>query len=331
MKSAASLAMHELSEIRDRHKAELDRNIAYVKELSNEYITVENELLNAGKALLRCVLDGGENFEKIKDYIQKKQKQKAEILSTLNLPADYLDEKYDCPICRDTGYDENGLKCTCLKRLTAKYIDKNSNITELMKNQTFENFDLSMFSPVPDSTGKAPLDIINSAKTFSENFADDLSTAEPFNILFLGNAGTGKTYMSSCIANRVLSKNKTVYYQTAYKLCEIMENVKFNKYETPEEAQDAAMALKYANDVDLLIIDDLGTEFLTQFTAAALFDLLNTRLLKHKAAIISTNLSLDDMEQKYSDRLTSRIIGEYKIIRLIGADLRKKALTDMIK
>lgn len=323
MQSANSLAMQELSEIREKHQAELDANTAKVRALAPEYTGIENELMRAGKSLLRSVLQGGRDFDKIKKYIQSKQKEKLEILNRLSLPSDFLDEKYNCENCRDTGFDDNGLKCACLKELTSKYIGVNSNMTEFMKSQTFENFNFSLFSPVPQANGKSPLDIVNAAYDISKKYADNLDEAHPKNLLFKGDTGTGKTYFSSCIGNLALKRGKTVYYQTAYKLCELMENVKFGRFETIEEQQEEQYAIKYINNADLLIIDDLGTEFSTQFTSAALFDLLNTRLLKNKATVISTNLSFDDMDKMYSGRMTSRILGEYKIIKLIGQDLRK--------
>lgn len=326
MQSANSLAVQELNEIRERHKAELDSNTEKVRSLAPEYTRIESDLMRAGQALLRSVLHGGKDFEKIKSFIEAKQKEKLEILKRLSLPEDFLDEKYNCENCRDTGFDDNGLKCTCLKELTSKYIDINSNMTEIMKNQTFENFDFSLFSPVPDSSGKAALDIAKAAYNKAKSFAENFENSTPSNILLMGNAGTGKTYISSCIGNLALKRGKTVYYQTSYKLCELMENVKFGKYEIPDEQQNAYTTLKYINDVDLLIIDDLGTEFLTQFTAAALFDLLNTRLLKNKATVISTNLGFEAMEKMYSQRLTSRIFGEYIIMTLKGSDLRRKSL-----
>lgn len=326
MQSANSLALQELNEIRERHKAELEANTAKVRSLAPEYAGIEADMMRAGNSLLRSVLHGGKDFEKIKSFIEAKQREKLEILKRLSLPEDFLDEKYDCENCHDTGFDDNGLKCNCLKELVSKYISINSNMTELMKNQTFENFDLSLFSPVPDSSGKAPLDVAKSARDIAKNFAENFDKVQPSNLLLRGNAGTGKTFISSCIGNLALKRNKTVYYQTSYKLCELMENVKFGKYESPDEQQSGYTTIKYINDVDLLIIDDLGTEFLTQFTAAAIFDLLNTRLLKNKATVISTNLGFEAMEKLYSQRLTSRIFGEYKIVTLVGSDLRRKSL-----
>ena len=137
------------------------------------------------------------------------------------------------------------------------------------------------------------------------------------NMLLMGNAGTGKTFVSSCIANRALERGKTVYYQTAYKLFETFESSKFGK---DDEAPDI---VKYVYDVDLLIIDDLGTEFVTQFTAASLFDIINTRIISGKSTIISTNLDFETLSEMYSQRIASRFIGEYKILQTLGEDIRK--------
>lgn len=327
MQSANSLALQELNKIRNEHKFEQSEHIEEVRTLAPEYSEIEIALLGAGKNLLKSVLNGGNNFDSIKEFIQRKQADKLRILKHLSLPADYLEEKVNCENCSDTGFDDNGLKCVCLKQLTEKYIVVNSNLTDNMKSQTFDNFNFSLFSAVPDSSGKAPLDIINSAYKISMSFANNFDKIPPQNILLRGNAGTGKTYLSSCIGNAVLERGKTVYYQTAYKLCELLENIKFGKYSTPEDMNSARSTVKYINDVDLLIIDDLGTEFATQFTSAALFDLLNTRLIKSKSTIISTNLDFTTMENMYSTRFTSRIIGEYLILILIGKDLRKSNIS----
>lgn len=327
MQSAHALAMSELNQIRENNSAELERRRAKVRKLSPAYAAVEADLMKGGNALLRSVLSGSREFDKIKSFIQGKQKEKQNILKQLNLPEDYLDEIYNCPLCRDTGFDEEGKKCSCLKELTRKYIDKNSNMTDLMREQTFENFDFSLFSPSPDEKGKSELDLAQKAYKRAEDFAETFEQ-EGKNMIFRGNAGTGKTYLSSCIANRALQRGKTVYYQTAYKLCELLENIKFGKYDNPDDYDQASTLRKYLDEVDLLIIDDLGTEFMTQFTAAAIFDLINTRLLKNKSTVISTNLDFEAMEEMYSSRFTSRIFGSYSIIFTNKSDLRKKNLAN---
>lgn len=324
MKSAHALAVSELEQTREKNRRELERRRKYVREHEPILSEIEAKLMEGGNALLRCVLNGGRDFENIKKFIQKKQSEKQELLESMGLPKDYLDEIYDCQNCHDTGFDSSGRKCSCLVRLTAKYIDLNSNMTELMKSQTFENFDFSLYSPNPDGRKTSPLEHATKAYNIAKSFADDFSNGR--NIILMGNAGTGKTYLSNCIGNRALARGKTVYYQTSYKLFELLENLKFGKYDDSSEYDRALSIKKYVYSADLLIIDDLGTEFVTQFTAAALFDLINTRLLDSKATVISTNLSLESMEKMYSTRFTSRIFGEFKMIFMYSEDLRKKKI-----
>lgn len=332
MKSAHALAMQELTEIREANKRKHAERLRHVRNAAPEFTQIENSMQRAGTQLLKAVLHGNtDDFEKIKSIIQKKQAEKAELLKSLDLPEDYLDEKYDCDICSDTGFDDNGRRCECLKKLINKYIIQNSNMSEIMKSQSFDTLDLTLYS----ATNKLPNGrtereqinrIYNAALKFANTFDEDNR-----NLLLIGNAGTGKTFLSSCIANRALERGKTVYYQTAYPLFELMENIKFGKNnDDPEAAADMAYTAKYLRQVDLLIIDDLGSEFTTQFTAAAFFDLLNARLTSGKSVILSTNLSLDDLETLYSRRVSSRLQGEFQIIRTIGDDIREKKLKHQI-
>ena len=155
--------------------------------------------------------------------------------------------------------------------------------------------------------------ICERASAFAEGFE---KTHE--NLLILGNAGTGKTFVTSCIANRALERGKTVYYQTAFRLFDIFERAKFGK----EDAEEAEEVVRYVYDVDLLIIDDLGTEFVTQFTTAAFFDVINSRIISGKSTIISSNLDFEKLSEIYSQRITSRFMGDYTIVQTVGRDLR---------
>ncbi len=314
MESAYVLASREIEEIRLRNQAEQSRRHMEVCTKRPEFAKLETELMKNGARLLNCVLNKCESFEEIKGSIQDLQKAKAEVLSSIGLPEDYLDDIHDCADCRDTGFID-GKRCSCLKNLISKHIGANSNLTEFMREQTFEKFDMSLFAGqnADGRVMKVMQIVCDTAYSFAESF--DVSHE---NLLLLGNAGTGKTFVSSCIANRALERGKTVYYQTAFKLFEIFENAKFGKDD--EESEDI---VKYVYDVDLLIIDDLGTEFVTQFTLAALFDIVNARIIAGKSTVISTNLSFETLAETYSQRIASRFMGEYKIIQTLGEDIRK--------
>jgi len=315
MESAYVLANRELEEIRLNNQAEQSKRHMEVCNAIPQFAEVENELMKSGTRLLSCILDKRKNFEEIKESIRGLQAKKAQLLKEKGFDEKYLDDIYSCTECRDTGFVE-GKRCVCLKNLISKNIGKNSNLTEFMCGCTFENFDMSLFANQGENSQmvlKVMQVVCNSAMTFAENF--DVSHE---NILLMGNAGTGKTFVSSCIANRALERGKTVYYQTAYKLFETFESAKFGKDD--DEAPDI---VKYVYDVDLLIIDDLGTEFVTQFTAATLFDIINTRIISGKSTIISTNLDFETLSDMYSQRIASRFMGEYKILQTLGEDIRK--------
>lgn len=323
MESAYVLAGRELEEIRINNQAEQSRRHMEVCNKIPQFAAIESELMKNGTRLLSCVLDRCNSFEEIKGNIRELQRKKAEILKQNGFPEKYTDDIYNCELCRDTGFVE-GKRCDCLKNLISKHIGENSNLTEFMRGQTFDEFDMSLFANQGENSQRV-LKIMQTVCDVAMSFAESFDVSHE-NMLLLGNAGTGKTFVSSCIANRALERGKTVYYQTAFKLFEIFESAKFNR-----EDDEAPGIVKYVYDVDLLIIDDLGTEFVTQFTSAALFDIINTRITAGKSTIISTNLDFETLSEKYSQRIASRFIGEYKILQTLGEDIRKiKRVRDKI-
>ncbi len=319
MESAYVLAMRELEEIRKENRNILSYRNLEVAKIAPEIPEIDRELMKSGTALLKTVLDKSEDFSVVKERIQNLQAKKLDLLKENGYPEDYLEDIYDCRECRDTGF-VGGHRCSCLKSLIAKHIGANANLSEYMKEQTFERFNFSLFEDVEKDGKIIPVrKLMRKAFDMCLNFAENFQT-DKANIILSGNAGTGKTYLSSCIANRALERGKTVYYTSAYKLFDTLEALKFGK-ETADEAIDVS---KYVYDVDLLIIDDLGTEFTTQFTSAAFFDIVNSRLVRGKSTVISTNLDLEGINRLYSQRVTSRIMGDYKAVTLLGDDVRPK-------
>ncbi len=314
MESAHTLANKELEALRKKNRELQDIRRGEVMLKAPGLSDIESSLMKQGARLLNCVLNRGKDFEEIKASIQTLQAQKVELLKKNGFSEDYLDDIHNCKLCGDTGFIE-GRRCQCLKNLILKHIGENSNLTEYMRKQTFENFDRSLFANQGDDSHKVlkiMQTLCDKALKFAESFDE---TSE--NFLIMGNAGTGKTYITSCIGNRALERGKTVYYQTAFKLFEMLENAKFRKGE-----EDTSEVVKYIYNVDLLIIDDLGTEFNTQFTSAALFDIINSRIISGKSTIISSNLAFDDLSNIYSQRITSRFLGDYTIVQTTGKDLR---------
>lgn len=328
MESSYSLALKELEAIRNKNRQIDAIHHSEVVLKAPEIENIENELMKNGTALLKCVLNKGDGFENIKASIQSLQKRKASLLIKNGFPEDYLDETVSCKLCSDTGF-KDGKRCVCHKNLIMKYISQNSNLTDAMREHTFDRFDFSLYANQPPvtvavagSTEQKSENVLKFAKALykkSAEFAEDFDKTER-NLIFSGSTGTGKTFLSSCIANRALERGKTVYYQSSFKLFEIFENVKFQK-NNYEENEDI---IKYVYDADLLIIDDLGTEFITQYTSAVFFDILNTRMGNKKSTVISTNLSLNDINSVYSRRVASRIVGDFTVLYTVGNDLRRE-------
>ncbi len=321
MESAYSLANAEIKRIKKTNEDLLSRREDEVREKAPEFAMVEAQLKKGGLAIARGVLEGVNNVPMARKCIEEAQAKRAEILERLHLPKDYLDEIYTCKKCRDTGFSEDGRRCECLKKMISKYIGINSNLTEAMREQTFNNFDMSLFENQEDVKGTSVLEIAKSAYKkaviFSETF-DETNT----NLYLYGSAGTGKTFISSCIANRALERGFTVYYQSAFKLLDMLEKLKFGRYEDEERGQ-AEYAEKYLYETDLLIIDDVGTEFVTAYSSAALFDIINSRIVDRKSTVISSNLGPVKISEVYGTRLASRITGSFDVVNFIGRDLRR--------
>ncbi len=321
MESAHSLANAEINRIRKENSELLSRREDEVREKAPEFAMVEAQLKKGGLAIARGILEGVNNVAIARKCIEEAQAKRAEILERLHLPKDYLDEIYTCKKCRDTGFSEDGRRCECLKKMISKYIGINSNLTEAMREQTFNNFDMSLFENQEDVKGTSVLDIAKKAYKKAIGFAETFEETNA-NLYLYGSAGTGKTYISSCIANRALERGFTVYYQSAFKLLDVLEKLKFGRYEDDERVQ-AEYVEKYIYDVDLLVIDDVGTEFVTAYSSAALFDIINSRIVDRKSTIISSNLGPIKMAEVYGTRFASRITGSFEPLGFIGKDLRR--------
>ncbi len=323
MESAYTLANQALAKRREQNRAEQERRTIEVRNIVPDYSRIESKLTQCGAALARCVLNGGDNLDKVELAIRSLRTQRETLLKEQGLPNDYLDDIYTCHLCRDTGFDDEGRRCSCLKQLILKYTSVNANLTEYMQEQTFDKVDYLLFANQPAENGRQPLVYMKSAYEKGLHFAETFDVTHS-NLLLMGNAGTGKTYLSSCIANYALKRGKTVCYQTAFQLFDLLEKLKFDKF-SYDDIGNAQETARHVYQTDLLIIDDLGTEFVTSYSAAALFDLINSRQLQKKSTILSTNLNLEALEKIYSKRLTSRLLGNFEIIPFIGQDLRMRA------
>ena len=283
---------------------------------------IEQELSLLGVSTAKLILLTPEELEKalaeLKQKQQNLQEERKEILFQNCLSPSLLQMEYVCETCKDTGYVEN-VMCNCMKHKLMDRLYDQSNVRDVIQTENFDTFDLRLFSDeIVAAEGISPKENAKRNLKKAMEFAEDFTGG---NLLLYGGAGRGKTFLCNCIAKDVLEQGKTVLYLTAGQLFKQLEEMRFHKKEEEEETVDWDTELL---DADLLIIDDLGTEFATMFTASELFRIVNDRKLRKKPVVISTNLDYKALMEQYSDRVMSRLIGEYTSLKFFGEDIRMK-------
>ena len=279
---------------------------------------IAHNSIQKGKALLMG--SSSAILEELKRSNMELSMRKIELLVEYGYPKDYLEPIYECPSCKDTGYIGQE-KCHCLKKEIIKLLYSQSGITKQLEQENFSTFrydyySSSLIADKPLSPRENISSIIELCKSFIEHFPDQHD-----NFLFQGNAGVGKTFLSNCIAKAILDKQCSVIYLTSFQLFDILEKHRFQKkYE--EDNTSLNIEFHYLFECDLLIIDDLGTEMNNSFVSSQLFLCINERLLKKKSTIISTNLSLAQLKEAYTERVVSRFIEHYHICNIYGEDIR---------
>jgi DNA replication protein DnaC len=283
-----------------------------------EIIDLDNKIQKLSLEMAVAVLksnDGEKTLNRYKEQITDLRVKKCEMLVERGYDPEYLTLRYHCNKCKDTGFIGN-IKCICYKQKLVKLYYKNSELETAIKVNNFNNFDMSLFSNhklgeekfSPRKNMENNLEYI--LKDYIPNF-QDIST----NLLFYGNPGSGKTYLSYCIAKAILDKGFLVVYKTSDELIKNLRDIRFNNDSNLE-----SLLL----DCDLLIIDDLGAEYLNEFSITELFNLINKRILSSKKMLISTNLTLPGITKQYSERIASRLIGEFKLCKFYSEDIRIK-------
>lgn len=284
---------------------------------------IDKQIALAGIELSKIVLMRPDNFEeeiiRIKNEIASYREEKLSIFRENKITEDDFKPSFQCKICEDTGYTSSKEKCKCYEQKIIENLYDMSNIKYRLQKENFNQFDISVFSEEKFKEEKlSPRQNIKNILEACGNFCMNFSRESP-SLLFHGTTGVGKTFMCNCIASELIEKGKTVIYQTASNLMEVIENHKFKK---SDEAQLSKDNYNYLFECDLLIIDDLGTELNNSFTNSELFNIINARMIADKKTIISTNLPLSDLALVYSDRIISRIFNEFAIFKFYGKDLR---------
>ena len=297
--------------IEKRRKAAIDLAEARLFEVgtrSEKIRVIDAELKNTGLLLFKTACQGGDTTP-IKDRNLALQRERAEELVRLGLPTDYTEPSYTCKICSDTGYADNRT-CTCMRELLITENIKSSGMGSLIERQSFDNFNLSRYEGEERRRMEYNL---NAARDFAETFMQ-----KPKTLLFMGKTGTGKTHISTAIAKCAIEKYHEVLYDSTQNVVSAFETDKFKSGYGPFEPKGD----KYL-ECDLLILDDLGAEFASQFTVSCIYNLINTRQNKGLSTIISTNLSYEELKSRYEDRIFSRLVGtDSQVLLFLGSDGR---------
>ncbi len=306
-------------QFKNRHEqekkiAEIYNRIPVIKELDDSIST-------RAVACARRLLDGDQDaLKELRSEIADLREQKSVLLKASGYPEDYMEMQYLCPDCKDTGYAD-GVKCHCFRQSEMKYLYAQSNIEEIVAVENFKTFSFEYFDdtrsiPVLNRTVRQYMgQVVESCKNFVKSFPADHG-----NLLFTGPTGVGKTFLTNCVARELIDRYYSVIYLSANDLFEVFSK---NRFENQNE-EDMKGMYQYILDCDLLIIDDLGTELNNSFTSSELFYCINERLNSSKSTIISTNHPMNELRDRYTERVTSRLISRYKVIPLYGDDIRIK-------
>ena len=313
--------LREYDALRTRKAAELRERKESLYARFPRLAEIEETLSMVGVSTAKLVLLHPEEREKAMTEMKQKQQalqdERMALLAKNCLSPSLLKLEYACEKCRDTGYIE-GTPCTCMRRRLMDRLYDQSNVRDVIKLENFDTFALRLFD-----TEVVPAEGISPKENAQRNLKKAMEFAEHpegENLLLYGGAGRGKTFLCNCIAKEVLEHGKTVLYLTAGQLFKQLEDMRFRNKEEEEPFDWDSEIL----DADLLIIDDLGTEFATMFTASELFRIVNDRKLRKRPVVISTNLDYRALMEQYSDRVMSRLIGEYTTLKFFGDDIRMK-------
>jgi len=291
-----------------------------------EFAQIDTALMSTSLKIMTEITRGGTGLEERMEMLRKENKElqaaRAEFLRQNGYPSDYTDIRYSCENCRDTGFKGTEM-CECLKRELVMAGYESSGMKNLMKGQSFDTFSLDYY--INDK--KADLKTMKHNFEYCKKYAEDFPDTDHKNLIFTGDTGLGKTHLSTSIAKVVIDRGYDVVYTTAQDMFADFEYERFGNNSYGNDSDELARGTSKYFNCELLIIDDLGTEIANQFTIACLYNVVNTRMNKEKSMIINTNFSGEELRSRYSDRITSRLFGEFVPLKFSGNDIRMKKIS----
>ncbi len=281
---------------------------------------IEREIASTSIRVAKQVFSGKANvkeqLEKLKNYNLNLQKELSELLVKNGFPENFLEEWYKCNLCKDTGYI-NGKMCSCMKQLLRDTAYNELNSKSPLSLCDFSTFDVSLYSgEVQMGQKTSPIEKMSKIFEYCKKYAENFSLNSD-NLLLRGSTGLGKTHLSLAIAKYVISKGFGVIYFSAPNLVNQLEKERFGDLSDNENTEEIL------TDCDLLILDDMGTEHNSAYATSAIYNIINTRIMVGKPTIINTNLTISDLQEEYSKRLVSRIMGDFTRLEFVGKDIRQ--------
>ena len=304
--------LREYDSQRLKHQYELDKRVDEVYAKIPDYKLLQESIPTISFGYTQKYIDGDKTAKtELKKELDAIVRKKQELLIQNGFPKNYLEMQYSCELCKDTGY-VGQKKCSCLQNKIFSALYNQSNIANFLQTNNFHTLSEEYYSG-------SDLENFRDVVSFCHDMVDHFAHKKE-NILFYGNVGVGKSFLSCCVAKELLDKGYSVLYFSSAQLFDVLASSTFDK----DSKENLYTTKEDIYNCDLVVIDDLGTELINSFVSSSLFALLNERLLCNKSTIISTNLSLKDLRDMYSDRIFSRISTNYKLCKLSGPDIRIK-------
>lgn len=311
--------MRDYNQIRLRHVREQEERIQEIYRRIPAIQEMDRETAMLAARQARKLLAGdSQSLKDLKYLLADLKTQKKALLLGQGYPVDAMELRYDCQLCKDTGYIA-GKKCRCFRQKEINLLYHQSNLRQILKEENFDTFSYEWYDNRVIDEKKSPRDnmrhVVQVCRDMIDNFGDHKK-----NLLIIGNTGTGKTFLTHCIARELLDACYSVIYLSSVELFDIFSA---HQFQDDSEAKDDMM-YHHIYHCDLLIIDDLGSEMANTFTMSKLFTCINERARNNRSVIISSNLNIQQIYDIYSERIVSRILSSYEKLELYGEDIRIK-------